>query len=344
MIKFSIIIPAYNVEKYIARTLLSILSQNNGGIEVIVVNDGSTDQTAMVTASVLAGSRIANTSVFTKENGGVSSARNYGFDKAKGEYVFFLDGDDYVADGFVGSVMELLEKCKPQVVHWPYDLVNEKGSVLNEYPYNTEGIVTKTGAETLSAILLERSTRIWTGSIAYNRKFLEENQIRFTPGCAVGEDLEFIFLALSYAQSVLSTNRIKSNYLQRPASVMSTHSIRKFDAILALGRVRDHFLRLKDPEYAYLAKHFNDYEILHYYAGTFRLCLQHLVNGEKKRASAAIKQLYEEIENLYPGMNEEIAHKMRNRWKKGLPDRIDVFRFSPLLYLYLSRFTDEKQS
>ncbi len=337
----SIIIPAYNVEKYIGHTLSSLLAHNSSAIEILIINDGSSDQTEQVINKTVERSGARNVMVFSKANGGVSSARNFGLDRASGEYVYFLDGDDYVADDFIDSMLTLLDRHKPQALHWPYDLVDEAGAVVRRFPYKADVASPRTGLETLNSILLDRSTRIWTGSIAYRRDLLTDHKLRFTQGCTVGEDLEFIFTALTYARSVLFSDQMKTFYLQRPSSLISTYSIRKFDAVPAMERVRDHFLHLSTPEYLLLAKHLDAYEILHYYAGTYRMCLEYLAGQGEKRAAHVLSS---EIDRLYPGMRDQIAQMMRARKKKRFPDRIDVFRISPVLYMHLSRLTQRDKT
>ena len=93
----SVIIPAYNVESQIVRTLESLLNQREKQFEIIVVDDGSTDNTNQVAELMLNESKHKNFKIIKKKNGGVSSARNMGIRESNGEYLLFLDGDDYVS-------------------------------------------------------------------------------------------------------------------------------------------------------------------------------------------------------------------------------------------------------
>ena len=97
MPKISVIVPVYNTEKYIEKCLQSILSQTMNDIEIIVVNDGSTDNSENVIKQI---EKNNNTKIqikyFKKENGGLSDARNYGVKKATGKYISFIDSDDYI--------------------------------------------------------------------------------------------------------------------------------------------------------------------------------------------------------------------------------------------------------
>ena len=100
MQKVSIIVPAYNVENYIERCIESLLSQTLKEIEIIIVNDGSTDQTKEKILPYI--KKYPEKVIYLeKENGGLSSARNYGMPYAKGEYIAFIDSDDYVEKRYV---------------------------------------------------------------------------------------------------------------------------------------------------------------------------------------------------------------------------------------------------
>ncbi len=101
-IKVSVIVPVYNVKSYLKECLDSLLSQTLDGIEIIMVNDGSTDGSESVAAEYA--DRYSNFKLINRENGGLSAARNTGLDMAKGKYVYFLDSDDFIA----GNTLEIL--------------------------------------------------------------------------------------------------------------------------------------------------------------------------------------------------------------------------------------------
>ena len=103
----SIIIPAYNVEKYIEKCLSSILEQTYTNIEVVVVDDGSTDKTGQLIDSVT--QQDSRVHVIHKKNAGVSAARNSGIEMSTGEYLVFVDGDDCIAHDYVEYMLSLIE-------------------------------------------------------------------------------------------------------------------------------------------------------------------------------------------------------------------------------------------
>lgn len=117
----SIIVPAYNVENYIAKTLESLCQQSYKDIEIIVVNDGSTDNTLQTITDIAKNdSRIK---VFDKENGGVTSARLYGIEQSSGDWIAFCDGDDTVEPSMYERLITNAEKYKADISHCGYNMV-----------------------------------------------------------------------------------------------------------------------------------------------------------------------------------------------------------------------------
>lgn len=107
MVKISILIPAYNVEKWLPRCLGSILNQNTEEVEVVIVDDGSTDSTLTIAKDYAA--KWTNIRIFTKKNEGVGAARNFLLEKAEGVYIWFVDSDDYVVDGCLQTIIAELD-------------------------------------------------------------------------------------------------------------------------------------------------------------------------------------------------------------------------------------------
>lgn len=114
----SVVIPAYKVEKYLEKCIDSITNQSYGNLEIIIVEDGSPDGTAKL-CDVLA-AKDSRIRVIHKENGGVSQARNTGIAEAKGKYICFVDGDDWVEHDMCEKAIEAMEKHDADVVMWSY--------------------------------------------------------------------------------------------------------------------------------------------------------------------------------------------------------------------------------
>ena len=120
MVKVSVIVPVYNVENYIEKCLDSLLNQTLDDIEIIVVNDGSTDNSANIIKE-----KYVNKIVYLeKENGGLSDARNFGLPHAKGKYIAFLDSDDYIEPTMYEKMYSVAEKEEADMVecdfYWEY--------------------------------------------------------------------------------------------------------------------------------------------------------------------------------------------------------------------------------
>lgn len=106
----SVVIPVYNAEKTIVRTLKSVVNQTYKNIEILVVNDGSKDNSEQVIANYISQDNIANLRLVSKENGGVSSARNRGIDEANGDFIAFLDSDDFWLPNKIEKQLDVFEK------------------------------------------------------------------------------------------------------------------------------------------------------------------------------------------------------------------------------------------
>ena len=132
MPKVSVIVPVYNMEKYLSRCLTSLINQTIDNLEIIVVNDGSTDKSDEIIKEY----KKANNNIryVTKENGGLSSARNFGLLYATGEYIAFLDSDDLLALHCIESCMQIVEREKDIDLVWhDFYSIDENGKKIDIY-------------------------------------------------------------------------------------------------------------------------------------------------------------------------------------------------------------------
>ena len=126
MKKVTIIVPVYNVEKFIGKCIKSVLNQTYKNFELIIVNDGSPDNSLEICNYY--NSLDDRIKIFTKENGGLSSARNYGIEKASGDYICFIDSDDYIEKDFIKNLLETALKSDSDIVICNYNRVFENKS------------------------------------------------------------------------------------------------------------------------------------------------------------------------------------------------------------------------
>ncbi len=185
--KYSIIIPVYNASKTLHRCLDSLLAVQYKDAEFILVNDGSSDSSGEICEEYAL--RHSNIKYIAKENGGVSSARNAGLDVACGDYILFVDSDDYVASEFFSILDQTLEKT-------PYDLVQFSCCIDNgnEKKEIRRMPVTAAGREQIMPYLVNaicRKTLNPPWAKLYRRDLIEKNHVRFPEGASVAEDRVF---------------------------------------------------------------------------------------------------------------------------------------------------------
>lgn len=197
----SIIVPAYNAEKYIGRCIESILSQTYSDFELILVDDGSVDFTSKICDSYAENDgRIL---VVHKENGGVSKARNIGLSKASGKYVMFVDSDDYIAEDMLsGMILKFTDSVDMVVAS--IKMITKTESV--EYLMKNAELSVK---EILESFCLEAFPRIclcgpWVK--LYRKEILDCHCIRFDEGMSLGEDTVFNMFYLKNCGSVSTVN------------------------------------------------------------------------------------------------------------------------------------------
>ena len=246
MIKVSVIVPVYNVEKYLDKCLNTLAKQKLKDIEVIIVNDGSPDNSQKIIDKYT--KEYPNMKSYIKENGGLSDARNYGIKKAKGEYIAFLDSDDYVTEDMYKKMYEKAKsgnfdmvvcdlnyvypnKVIPASSNVPTDTTNIKKCMLNIYP------------------------------AAWNKIFkrkLFDNGIEFKKGVWF-EDVEFIYRLLPSVKSIGTIHEHFNQYVQRDGSITNTinrkiyHYIDNWNGIIEYYKKNNLYKEYKNElEYSYV--------------------------------------------------------------------------------------------
>ena len=215
--KYSIIIPVYNVEKYIKKCLESILNQSYNKYEVIIVNDGSPDNSVEIINKYV--KKDERFHLFNKENGGLSDARNYGVKQATGDIIVFIDGDDYIDKDLLLNINNEMELSRDiDVVRFQLRLVNDDGKVLEQPGYKVFS-----GLSSLDAyqIMLENSYIDVAWGYAYRKDFFTKNKFEYAKG-KIHEDFGLTHLILVKAKKISSIDYIGYNYVQRDGSIMNT--------------------------------------------------------------------------------------------------------------------------
>lgn len=204
--KVSVIVPVYNVEKYIEQCIRSIMSQSYGDIEIIVVNDGSSDSSSEIIKKL--SKEDQRIICIDKPNGGVSSARNAGIDIARGDYLVFVDGDDYLAEEFVEYMLGLVQEDEVDFA-FSKDCYRRKDEI--DTPKEVIELLTPVEA---TALLLSPRVAVGCWNKIYSRKLIEVNNIRFSTSLFYGEGLNFITAVSQRAKKIAVSNR-KIYYYRR---------------------------------------------------------------------------------------------------------------------------------
>ncbi len=221
----SVIIPVYNVEKYINRCLKSVHEQTYNDMEIILVDDGSTDDSGRICDT------FANTDnrtiVIHKENGGLSSARNAGLRIARGEYITFLDSDDYLSINYIQRSLELClsNKAEISIMKMEYIQENENDEKQGDSCVTIKCLTTE---DAIKESLYQRMFSCCAPGKMYFKDTL--NGIVFLEG-KLSEDLAVCHLIINNAHNIIYCDEIGYYYRQQENSIMHVFNERRIDAL-----------------------------------------------------------------------------------------------------------------
>lgn len=227
MPKVSIIVPIYNVEKYLKRCIESLVNQTLQEIEIILVNDGSTDYSAMI-AKDFKKQYPQKIVYLEKENGGLSDARNYGIPYAKGEYIAFLDSDDYIEKDTYEKMYELAKKESSDMVECDF---------YWEYPNKTK---VDTGKIYHNKKEMAEKVRVVAWNKLIKREILEKAKIEFPKGYRY-EDVEFTYKLIPHLEKVSFLKEPCIHYIQRENSISNSQNERTKEIFDVLEHVIDYY-------------------------------------------------------------------------------------------------------
>jgi glycosyltransferase involved in cell wall biosynthesis len=332
--KLSIIIPAYNVEQYIKRTINSLSVQTKKQFEIIIVDDGSIDNTLKVIEETIIENNLNNCKVIIKKNGGVSSARNEGMREASGKYIMFLDGDDYVSIDFMENIYKFIDNKESDIICWGYNNVDENTTTIQNYfdIYNLKH-ESMAGIEALNNIFYYKNMWIFTGSVVYKKEFLMQYNLKYTEGCANGEDQEFTIKALCRASEVVFIDKILSYYVQRETSISNSYNIKRFDVVAAMKRVYKYIENIGDSKLEIIYTTIKNEHIVDHYIYNFDYCFSVIYKNCTVKES--FYKLYDDIEREYPNLNKEMISIMKNYKGNNIRMlfKVKIFLISPLMYI-----------
>lgn len=222
----SIIIPCYNISGYISKTIESILNQTDKNWEIIAVDDGSSDNTLDILHEY--SKQSAQIHVLHQNNKGVSSARNLGLLHAIGEWIYFLDGDDIVANDLIYRI-----NCQKEDVDiYLFDFLIEDNGYIKHYKQITH-------TKHLLENFLVNKQPIHLGSLVTKRNYINQYNIYFDENTYYGEDREFVSLLLNHNPHINHEHRFLFKYQLRSDSAMAEkkYTLRRYSSILACERI-----------------------------------------------------------------------------------------------------------
>ncbi len=226
--KLSIIVPVYNMEKYIERCLNSLINQSLVDFEVIIVNDGSTDKSKEIIMKYIE-KYPYKFKYYEKENGGLSSSRNYGFKFASGKYIAFLDSDDYVEKNMYEEMINLALKEDLDLVECDY---------IWEYPDGKKRYDKRRKYTCIEDMIKRPRVVAWNRLI--KRKIIEKNNIRF-PNGKIYEDLEFYFKLLPHLNRISYIPKYFVHYTQREDSISNNQNKKVSDIFDILNNIDEYY-------------------------------------------------------------------------------------------------------
>lgn len=228
---FSIIVPIYNVEKYLAQCINSVLQQDFKDYELILINDGSPDNCPQICDEfALKDARIR---VIHKNNGGLSDARNAGLEVCNGKYILFLDSDDFLTENCLNKAYDLLIiKNQPDILLSTFNsLYADQAQELNKFDLSEEFGVVVNHKMLLNTLLKENNEIPWSACRnIYKTELININNMKFEKGLVGAEDCAFFMEYMKYVKSYVVMEYPLINYrVSREGSITNTI---KYNAII----------------------------------------------------------------------------------------------------------------
>ena len=298
MPKVSIIVPVYNTEKYLNKCLSSLVNQTLDDIEIIVVNDGSTDNSQIIIDDFYKKYPTKIVSL-VKENGGLSDTRNYGLNYVNSQYVGFVDSDDFVEPTMYEEMYNLALENDLDLVEcdFSWDYPNKSKKDIGTSYNNTEDFYTL--------------GRVMACNKIYKTSIIKNNNILFPSGLLY-EDVEFFYKAVPYIKKSEKINKIFYHYIQRENSIINSNNERTSEIFIIF-----------DNLFAYYKKNnlYNDYfsylEYLYIRILLGSSFLRILKIKDKKIRKELLNTTYTKLNSNFPNWKKNI-YLNRNKNMKNL--------------------------
>lgn len=228
--KLSIIVPVYNVERYIKKCIISLLNQDlaNSEYEIIIINDGTKDNSIQIVKELQ--HNYSNIVLFSQENKGLGAARNYGITKAKGEYIWFVDSDDWIEPNIIATLYKEVKQESLDCIRFAWKKVNISGEEIGKKDLNFNSIPSNVyNGENFIQYALGYSC--YACMFWFKKNYLETNNFRFTEGVFY-EDVDAIPTLILSAKKAKFSNIMVYNYYIRETSIVNSFNPQKVNDLL----------------------------------------------------------------------------------------------------------------
>jgi glycosyltransferase EpsH len=270
----SVIVPIYNGEKYLNECIESIVNQTYKNLEILCINDGSTDRSLEILQKWQ--NRDNRIKVYSQDNSGVATARNVGIREARGEFVSFVDCDDMIACNAIELLYKYGEMFDISIGKATHDIMNIPSDVsrLEVEPYKLKLIILN--YKKYNGKFLDKNFSFedqWGAAIScgrlYRREMLVANNILYPKSVVLGEDVVFNLMAYTYAQKCVLIDKPIYYYRPNELSVTSNFQPRRYANTLLLAKEVFNLIDIGDKEQLGAAQQFIYGRIVHCYMGYF---------------------------------------------------------------------------
>lgn len=320
MVKLSVIVPFYNVRQYAPDTLRSLRANAREDFEFVLVDDCSRDETPDILAHA---ERELPGAVYVRHerNGGLATARNTGIDRARGEYLTFLDGDDWLAPGYYPRLLAAIEELGCDFVRADHVQCTGRARTVHRVPHGRRGVV----LDPRSAILpADRSTSVdypyaWAG--VYHRRLVDKGLLHFTDGLRTAEDRPWIWRLHREAESFAVVGLLGVHYRRGVASSLTQiGDVRQLDFIRAFDQVVQDTAKDREAD-RLLPKAVRTYcAIISHHLASIERFEPAVARKLKSLSAAALRRMPQDVlDEALDSMDVERASRLRRLRRRPVP-------------------------
>ncbi|WP_030609517.1 glycosyltransferase family 2 protein [Streptomyces sclerotialus] len=323
MVKLSVIVPFYNVQTYAPDTLRSLAANARDDFEFLLVDDCSRDGTPQILERAereLPGARVLR----HEQNGGLATARNTGLDAARGEYITFLDGDDWLAPGYYQQLLGAIEELGCDVVRTDHVQCTGRARSVHRVPHGRRDVVMDPRDLILPA---DRSTSVdyafaWAGM--YHRRLLDDGVLHFPHGLRTAEDRPWIWRLHREAKSMAVLGMLGVFYRRGVASSLTQiGDVRQLDFIRAFDQVVEETAKDRDAA-VLLPKAVRTYcAIISHHLGSIERFEPQVARKLRSMSAAALKRMPQDVlKEALDSMDVQRASRLRRLRRKPVPAEV----------------------